>query len=777
TSYGLLTVDGQGVICEGPACPELTAPKAVMRVVGAPDAAALVPGEAVNFPNGTPVDGLTPMDAVVYARPGQEDVGLQPLLNGRQPQVDENDKGDADAHSSQRCPNGAGGERNTETYRSNLPTPGTENYCPADDAPDVIDFSPDRNASGVAVGTTLTIEFSEPMIVEGKWVTWVCDQSGTHTYRARGGPTLFTVEPNTPMAHSESCTITVVPTLVSDLDADDPPDNMARKKSWSFTTAAPPADFVVINEIDPDTPGTDVAEFIELYDGGVGQTPLDGLSLVFYNGSTNLTYRAIDLDGMKTDAAGHFVAGNAAVNPGVEIANGTLQNGPDGVALYMADASEFPFDSPIREQGLIDAVVYGDPTAVSPELLALLATGQSPVDEDGRGAADLHALQRCPDGAGGPRHTDGYLPSPPTPAAANSCITDDPPVLVDGQPEDGAAGISIYSGLSLTFSESVVLAPGAVSLSCEAGGVRALTAAGGPTMFNFAPTQPLLANDTCRVHVTASLVADSDTDDPPDRPVSDFNWSFTTGAPPPDFVLINETDADTPGSDIAEFIELYDGGSGNTDLTGLTLVLYNGHDDRAYHAVDLDGLRTNEAGYLVIGNSGVVGSAANLPNGILQNGTDAVALYAGDATAFPNGMNLHTDGLLDAVVYGTDDPVDAGLSALLLAGEAQVNEAGRDASDLHSSGRCPDGAGGRRRTATIRQGLPSPGVANHCLSDDAPEVIGLDPADGATGVALDGVLAITFSEAVVVGPGWQELTVNRAACIPPSRVADRSGLR
>ena len=43
TAYGMLTVDGQGVICEGPACPELTAPKALMRVVGAPDAAGLLP--------------------------------------------------------------------------------------------------------------------------------------------------------------------------------------------------------------------------------------------------------------------------------------------------------------------------------------------------------------------------------------------------------------------------------------------------------------------------------------------------------------------------------------------------------------------------------------------------------------------------------------------------------------------------------------------------------------------------------------------------------------
>ena len=38
TNYGPLTVDGQGVTCDGPACPDLTAPKAVIRFVGAVDA-------------------------------------------------------------------------------------------------------------------------------------------------------------------------------------------------------------------------------------------------------------------------------------------------------------------------------------------------------------------------------------------------------------------------------------------------------------------------------------------------------------------------------------------------------------------------------------------------------------------------------------------------------------------------------------------------------------------------------------------------------------------
>jgi phosphate transport system substrate-binding protein len=38
TAYGLLTVDGAGVICDGPACPDLTAPFAAIRLTGAPEA-------------------------------------------------------------------------------------------------------------------------------------------------------------------------------------------------------------------------------------------------------------------------------------------------------------------------------------------------------------------------------------------------------------------------------------------------------------------------------------------------------------------------------------------------------------------------------------------------------------------------------------------------------------------------------------------------------------------------------------------------------------------
>ena len=42
TSYGALPVDGEGVLCDGPACPDLTAPKAVIRIVGEAE-----PGQAM----------------------------------------------------------------------------------------------------------------------------------------------------------------------------------------------------------------------------------------------------------------------------------------------------------------------------------------------------------------------------------------------------------------------------------------------------------------------------------------------------------------------------------------------------------------------------------------------------------------------------------------------------------------------------------------------------------------------------------------------------------
>ncbi|HSM56940.1 MAG TPA: ExeM/NucH family extracellular endonuclease [Candidatus Sulfomarinibacteraceae bacterium] len=187
--------------------------------------------------------------------------------------------------------------------------------------------------------------------------------------------------------------------------------------------SAPPASNVIINEIDSDTPGTDVLEFVELYDGGEGNTSLDGLVVVFFNGNGDTSYARFDLDGHSTDENGYFLLGNEAVEPTPSIIFGSngLQNGPDAVALFQADAGDFPNGTPVTTDNLIDAIVYGtnDPDATG--LLVLLNDGQGQVNESGGGDSTIHSLQRCPNGAGGARNTDAYVPAQPTPGAANDC--------------------------------------------------------------------------------------------------------------------------------------------------------------------------------------------------------------------------------------------------------------------------------------------------------------------------------------------------------------------
>ena len=127
-------------------------------------------------------------------------------------------------------------------------------------------------------------------------------------------------------------------------------------------------------------------------------------------------------------------------------------------------------------------------------------------------------------------------------------------------------------------------------------------------------------------------------------------------------ILINEIDARGGESDDLEFVELYDGGTGNTDLSGLVLVFYDGDTDTSYYAMDLDGYATDENGLFVAGNASVNTVFLTFANQTLQNGADGVALYVGDAGDFPNGTAVTTVNLVDAMVYDTGQDDDAGTS-------------------------------------------------------------------------------------------------------------------
>jgi hypothetical protein len=308
---------------------------------------------------------------------------------------------------------------------------------------------------------------------------------------------------------------------------------------------------------------------------------------------------------------------------------------------------------------------------------------------------------------------------------ANGVPGDSAPTVLSTVPPNLATGVGVNSQIVINFSESVSAGAGAFAIVC--GSSQTFTQSASPnSKFTLSPLSPLPYSSMCTVTVTANQITDTDTIDPPDEMASDFTFSFVTADPPPPVatnVIINEVDSDTPGSDTAEFVELYDGGVGNTRLDGLVVVFYNGSNDASYAAFDLDGYTTNANGYFTLGNPGVPGVDLTFDpgaSGFLQNGPDAVALYAANASDFPNGTPVTTTNLQDAIVYGTDDPDDAGLLALLNPSQPQVNENGGGSGQTQSSQRCPNGASGARNTSAYLQGTPTPGTANSCPPPPVP---------------------------------------------------------
>ena len=184
------------------------------------------------------------------------------------------------------------------------------------------------------------------------------------------------------------------------------------------------------------------------------------------------------------------------------------------------------------------------------------------------------------------------------------------------------------------------------------------------------------------------------------------------------YILINEVDADTPGTDQAEFIELYDGGSGNTPLDGYVVVLLNGANDQVYEVYDLDGRTTNQAGFFVIGAPGVPNvDLTDLPfsTGFIQNGSpDAVALYVGNAADFFIGSGV-AGSPVDAVIYGGTGMEGDTLGPALGLGLDRLSTDGSNTSNS----RLPDG-GGPLSLAAFGDGIPTPGTSNMSEGGDTP---------------------------------------------------------
>ena len=172
---------------------------------------------------------------------------------------------------------------------------------------------------------------------------------------------------------------------------------------------------VVINELDSDTQSTDVKEFVELK-SDVPNFSLNGYVLVFFNGSSGAgkqSYLALDLDGLTTNVNGIVTIGNDLVSPVPHryLQNSSIQNGPDGVGLYLGNGSNFPTGTVATNTNLIDALIHSNNnTTQATSLMAALGETLQ-LNENQNGLKDSESIQRKNDGT--------YEVKTPTPGSNN----------------------------------------------------------------------------------------------------------------------------------------------------------------------------------------------------------------------------------------------------------------------------------------------------------------------------------------------------------------------
>lgn len=172
---------------------------------------------------------------------------------------------------------------------------------------------------------------------------------------------------------------------------------------------------VVISELDADTASTDVLEFVELHSATPNYV-LDGYVLVFFNATSSGTgvssYYAIDLDGYTTDANGNFLIGNAQVSPSpvIVIPNNTIQNGPDGVALYLGNDTDFPFGTAATASNVVDALAYSNSSTTQPTALMSIWGLSVCVNENQNSSGSSQSIQLL---------NGSYVVDTPTPGMNN----------------------------------------------------------------------------------------------------------------------------------------------------------------------------------------------------------------------------------------------------------------------------------------------------------------------------------------------------------------------
>jgi hypothetical protein len=592
---------------------------------------------------------------------------------------------------------------------------------PTDTTPPAATSITPTDDSATAIPTTdLTITYDETILVNTGTVTLrkSSDNSTVETITVPSAAVTVsgataTINPSVTLNYSTSYYVEVSAGAFKDF-AGNPAPATGGQTVWNFATRA--ASQIVISQYHEGDGSGD--RYVELKNLTGSPVSLDGYRLAVWSDTppsdhegwksgAGTTDRITSLDGFTIPANGYFLVAEAGpVAPGYAASNNDLVaqtggatafNGDDSVVLYngagfsqpeVVDAVSFTANQGENKSfyRLTDQIGF-DFSAGTSVLDYAAAWGTKTVAEVNAATIALAWYLRAstiPETLSLEITPSSFLESASTTDAATATVTRSGPTTADLD-----VTISVSDLSEAAVQETIVTIPaGSVSAQFPVGAVDDSFKDGDKT-----------------VSITVSALTFS----PASQQVTVLDDLTDPTIP----VVINEVDCDTTGTDTAEFVELYNNSSEPVTMDGLVLVFYNGGDDTSYDSIDLTGTIPAN-GFFVVANPGVPNANMTFAAGDMQNGADAIALYAGSSSEFSSHLVTVANAatLLDAVVYDTSDSDDDGLLAALTPGKPQIDEGATTVlREAHSISRIPNGGAAFDTTAYVTQ-TPTPGATN-----------------------------------------------------------------
>ncbi len=610
-----------------------------------------------------------------------------------------------------------------------------------DTAPSVTATVPANNATDVAKDSNVTITFNEAVNVTGNWFQISCATSGTRQVAdtsVSGGPTTFVIDPNADFASGEFCTVTVVGTLVTDQDANDPPDTMAANHAFSFTTVSPSvtSGIVVISQVyggGGNAGATLKNDYVEIINHSAAPVNLSGWSLQIASASPATNWQKTDLTNFTLQPGQYYLiqqsqgAGGTDDLPTPDASGGGTVSSTSGKIALVSNQTLLTGVCPVGG-AIIDFVGYGAESCAETSAAGILTNT----------TANLRKNNGCFDsnnnsidfatGATNPRNSSSPINSctglfaigsaqPSTVTTGNSTTLS---VYVSPAQDPNSTGISVVADLS------------------SIGGSATQSFAGAGNTFTFVASIPV--STTPGPRLLPVTVSDSQ------LRITNATIALTVQEPHVTISQIYGGGGNAGATYNNDFVELYNPTANTVDLTGWSLQYTSATGDSwDFTTQPIGGYIEPGQYYLISLGAGNTPAPplppANILGEINMSGTTGKVALVNNFDPLEGVCPIGDVNIVDFVGYGANANCSETANAPAPSNTTSISRINGGATDNdNNQAEFVTGAPNPRRTAPI--------------VELGPLVFSSDPRNNGSNAPRDATITLNFTEPVDVVGTW-----------------------